>query len=321
MAKISLTLIQTFYHVARRGSFSAAARELNLSYQSAANHVRRLEQILKDKLIDSEQGAKQVALTPRGRSLYNLLDPELDIMLERLTLLLENQRSTLRVGMPQAIFFFLFPRILAEFRDRHPDTEMSVFERDTVLAEMVKNGSLDVCLSERYFGDPVVPQRLLGTYRLSLVYPRSWGPPPAVDEVPDWARGRPFVTFEPGQTLRNHAMDFLGRGGAPAHPTISTSGSSSVKRCVEEGLGFAVIPTWCVGPDDTEVVSVKLTNLPEVRVYFGCAGYLRNNPAVQDLFEICRGRLVGEVLEEAVGEDVATASGLGAPAGAASYKK
>lgn len=219
MAKISLTLIQTFYHVARRGSFSAAARELNLSYQSAANHVRRLEQILKDKLIDSEQGAKQVTLTPRGRSLYNLLDPELDIMLERLTLLLENQRSTLRVGMPQAIFFFLFPRILAEFRDRHPDTEMSVFERDTVLAEMVKNGSLDVCLSERYFGDPVVPQRLLGTYRLSLVYPRSWGPPPALDEVPDWARGRPFVTFEPGQTLRNHAMDFLGRGGAPAHPT------------------------------------------------------------------------------------------------------
>lgn len=303
MAKISLTLIQTFYHVARRGSFSAAARELNLSYQSAANHVRRLEQILKDKLIDSEQGAKQVTLTPRGRSLYTLLDPELDIMLERLTLLLENQRSTLRVGMPQAIFFFLFPRILAEFRERHPDTEMSVFERDTVLAEMVKNGSLDVCLSERYFGDPVVPQRLLGTYRLSLVYPRAWGSPPAVDEVPEWARGRPFVTFEPGQTLRNHAMDFLGRGGAPTQPTISTSGSSSVKRCVEEGLGFSIIPSWCVGPDDRTIACAPLNGLPEVRVYFGNAGFLQKHPNVVQLYEDCQRELVGTVLEPPRSED------------------
>jgi len=117
MAKISLTLIQTFYQVARHGSFSGAARDLNLSYQSAANHVRRLEQILQGKLIDSEQGAKRISLTPRGRALYSLLHPELDIMLERLTKLIENQRSSLRVGMPQAIFFYLFPRVLSRFRD------------------------------------------------------------------------------------------------------------------------------------------------------------------------------------------------------------
>jgi molybdate transport repressor ModE-like protein len=298
MAKISLTLIQTFYQVASQGSFSAAARELNLSYQSAANHVRRLEQILKDKLIDSEQGAKQVTLTPRGRALYNLLNPELDIMLERLTRLLENQRSTLRVGMPQAIFFYLFPRVLAEFRARHPEMELAVYERDTVLADMVKTGGLDVCLSERYFGDPVVPQRLLGSYRLSLVFPRAWGTAPAMDDVPAWAVGRPFVTFEPGQTLRNYAIDFLGREGAPVLPAISTSGSSSVKRCVEAGLGFAIIPSWCVLPEDETITAVKLTNLPEVRVYFGCAGFLQNNPAVQQLFQVSHDLLVGTVLDE-----------------------
>jgi molybdate transport repressor ModE-like protein len=118
MAKLNLTLIQTFYQVAKRGSFSAAARELNLSYQSAANHVRRLEQILRERLIESEQGAKQVTLTPRGRALFRLLDPELEVMLDRLSMLLESQRPTLRIGMPQAIFYFLFPGILAELRQR-----------------------------------------------------------------------------------------------------------------------------------------------------------------------------------------------------------
>lgn len=301
MAKISLTLIQTFYQVARHGSFSGAARELNISYQSAANHVRRLEQILKGKLLDSEQGAKRVSLTPRGRALYNLLHPELDIMLERLTKLIENQRSSLRVGMPQAIFFYLFSTVLSRFREAFPEMEFAVYERDTVLAELVKNGSLDVCISERYFGDPVVPQRLLGSYRLSLVYPKDWGQPPAQQDIPRWAEGRPFITYEPGQTLRNLAVDFLGRDGALVQPSISTSGSSSVKRCVEEGLGFSIIPSWCIGNDDTAISGVKLTILPEVRVYFGSAGFLQKHPMVERLLDDCRRELVGPVLEAPAG--------------------
>ncbi|MBE1206136.1 LysR family transcriptional regulator [Aminobacter carboxidus] len=297
MAKISLTLIQTFYQVARHGSFSAAARELNLSYQSAANHVRRLEQILNGRLIDSEQGAKRIALTPRGRTLYNLLHPELDIMLERLTKLIENQRSSLRIGMPQAIFFYLFPKVLSRFRQSFPELELDVYERDTVLAELVKNGSLDICISERYFGDPIVPQRLLGSYRLSLVYPRAWGPPPDQKDIPLWTRGRPFITYEPGQTLRNLSIDYLSRNGAEVQPLLSTSGSSSVKRCVENGLGFSIIPFWCIQPEDVAIESVRLSNLPEVRVYFGNAGFLQKHPMVQQLFEDCLSELVGTFLD------------------------
>ncbi|MGX5667987.1 LysR family transcriptional regulator [Rhizobium daejeonense] len=303
MAEISLTLVQTFYQVARHGSFSGAARELNLSYQSAANHVRRLEQILKGKLIDSEQGAKRISLTPRGRALYNLLHPELDIMLERLTKLIESQRSSLRVGMPQAIFFYLFPKVLSRFREMFPEMEFAVSERDTVLAELVKNGSLDICISERYFGDPVVPQRLLGSYRLSLVYPRSWGEPPAQKDVPLWVEGKPFITYEPGQTLRNLSVDFLNRDGRTVQPVISTSGSSSVKRCVEEGLGFSIIPSWCVGPEDRTITALKLTALPEVRVYFGSAGFLQKHPIVQQLLEDCRRELVGPILDPPRGDD------------------
>ena len=297
MSKINLTLIQTFYEVARHGSFSGAARELNLSYQSASNHVRRLEQLLKGQLIESEQGAKRIALTPYGRARYNQLNPELSIMLERLTKLVESQRSSLRVGMPQAIFFYLFPSVLASFRESFPELEVAAYERDTVLAEMVKNGSLDVCISERYFGDPVVPQRLLGSYHLSLVYPAAWGAPPAQDDIPVWAVGRPFITFEPGQTLRNLAIDFLGRDGAVIQPAISTSGSSSVKRCVEKGLGFSIIPSWCIQPDDDTITSVRLSKLPEVRVYFGSASFLQNHPSVSALFQTCQVELAGPVLD------------------------
>lgn len=286
MSEVSLTLIQTFYLVARNGSYSAAARELGITYQSAANHVRRLEQLLSAHLVESEQGAKRIVLTPRGRSLYNLLHPELDIMLERLSLVVENNRSLVRIGLPQAIFYYLFPPALAEFRSRFPDIEIVAYERDTVLAELVKNGSLDVCISERFFGDPVVPQRLLGTYGLSLVYPAAWGGPPRPEDVPEWARGRPFVAHEPGQTLRNLALDFLNRDDGSIMPDIATSGSSSVMRCVEAGLGFAILPSWCIDTRDDRLLHVPLHQLPEVKLYFGEAQYLRDSVYVQTLFEV-----------------------------------
>lgn len=298
MGDVSLTLIQTFYLVARSGSYSAAARHLGVSYQSAANHVRRLEQIVGDQLVKSEQGQKRIELTPRGRSLYTLLHPELDIMLERLSLVVRDQRPMLRIGLPQAIFFYLMPPVLRRFREAFPTIELLCFERDTVLAEMVKNGSLDVCISERFFGDPVVPQKLLGTYHLSLVYPRAWGGPrPRSEDVPDWAIGRPFVTFEPGQTLRNQAMDFLGRGGRRVQPSISTSGSSSVKRCVEEGLGFGIIPSWCLSPADADrLVAVTLDTLPAVKVYFGNAQFLTGNTYVTTLLDLLAEELPPSVL-------------------------
>lgn len=296
MSEINLTLIQTFYQVARTGSFSAAARELNLSYQSAANHVRRLAQIMHDPLVESDQGAKHIRLTPRGLALYNLLHPELDIMLERLSLVVANQRALLRIGMPQAIFYYLFPGVIAAFREEFPDVQIATSERDTVLAELVKNGALDVCISERYFGDPVVPQSLIGTYHLSLVYPKSWGPPPEPDRIPEWSVGRPFVTYEPGQTLRNIALDFLSPSGQQREPEVSTSGSSSVKRCVETGLGFAIIPSWCVTSEDVGLEQVKIDVLPQVKVYFGQAIFMSKNIYVQSLLKHCRKLLIGTAL-------------------------
>ena len=288
MREANLTLIQTFFIVARDGSYSAAARKLGMSYQSAANHVRRLEQLLAERLVVPEQGAKTVSLTPRGRSLYKLLLPELDTVLTRLDRTLQKERPVLRVGLPQAIFFYLMPPILARFRELFPQVEIIAFERDTALPEMIRDGSLDLCITERYFGDPNVPQHLVCTYRPALVFPREWGTPPPGD-IRSWVRGRPFVTYEPGQLLRNLATDYLRPGEDEMEIAISTSGSSSVKRCVEAGLGYAIIPAWCIDGTETTVTAVDLPELPEIPIYFGEASFLARNPYVVALRQLCAG--------------------------------
>lgn len=288
MTRISLTLIQTFYQLARLGSFTAAARELGVTYQAVANQVRRLEALMGERLVISEQGARKVELTPRGLALYQLIRPELDIMLSRLNLLMERGRPMLRIGMPQAVFVYLFTPVMERFRALHPGVEVVVYERDTALADLVGEGRLDLFLAERHFGDPMVIQHLIGRYPLSLAYPEAWGPPPAPGAVRVWARGRPFVSHEPGQTLRDMATDFLGG----AEPVLSTSSSVSVKRCVEEGLGFAILPAWCLQPGDRGIAALPLPDLPGVRLHFGMARFLRDMPAAADLRDLCRAHLL-----------------------------
>jgi molybdate transport repressor ModE-like protein len=278
--------MQTFYLVAKEGSYSRAARQLNISYQSAANHVRRLEQAIGYKLVHSEQGMKSNVLTARGKSLYQLLMPEFDIMLARLGSVMENERPLVRVGMPQAIFYYFFPAIIRNFSLVHENSEILCYERDLALVDMVTAGHLDAFITERSVTGREIRQLLIGSYHLALIYPKAW-PAPTEDSLPSWANDRPFITYEPGHIIRNMALRYMTDGDKKPSMHVSTSGSSSVKKCVTAGLGFAIIPTWTIGelPEDTGML--LLGSWPKIPVYFGEATYLEHNPYVKTLRELC----------------------------------
>ncbi|MGU7771586.1 LysR family transcriptional regulator [Burkholderia sp. MR1-5-21] len=297
MREVSLSLTQTFFLVAREGTYSAAARMLNLSYQSVANHVRRLEQLVGERLVVAQRGSKAIKLTARGVSLYQLLEPEFDVMLARLSSLIDKERPVVRVGMPHAIFYYLMPNVLRDFRELHPAVEIICYERDTALADLVKEGRLDAFLTERYFGEQAVPQHMICSYEPALVYPTRWDGPTDEAQIAKWAEGRPFVTHEPGQLLRNVAIDLLTSEGRPPEVAISTSASSSVMRCVEEGLGFAVIPSWCYTKSNRRVSIQRLPSAPKIPIYFGEALFLRTNPFVRSLHKLCAKAILAKIAE------------------------
>lgn len=291
MSEISLSLIQTFYQLGRAGSYSGAARALGLSHPAVAGQIRRLERLIGEPLVVAERGARRLQFTARGAQLYAVIGPEFDIMFSRLEVLLEKRRPLLRTGMSQGALQYLLSDVLVEFRALHPDAGLVVYERDTALADLVRQGNLDVFLTERHFGDPLVEQRLLGHYGLCLAHPVAWGAGPAPGAVRDWVAGRPFVSFEPGQTLREIAADYLGR--SVSEPVVATSSASGVKRCVAVGLGFAILPDWVIESDDLRLAVTPLPEIPPVPVYFGAARVLRSSPLVEDLFRLCQSGLVG----------------------------
>jgi molybdate transport repressor ModE-like protein len=293
--KIDISLLQTFHLVAKTGSFSAAARELDISYQSSANHVRRLEQLYGTKLVEAEKGSRQVTLTAPGRALHASLGTELETILARVSLLMRDVHSVMRVGVPQALFHHFFPRVITSFRASHPDTQLTFYERDTTLETMMRQGELDACVSERFFGEPGIAQTLLGEYRLALVYPTRWNTGTRKPGDIRALKDRPFITYEPGQTIRARAQDFLSSAFSQA-PKMATSasGSTSMIALVKAGVGYAVVPEWMVEKGNDKLTCMVLDDLQTVKVYFGCSAFLEQDALIADLREICRDHMTGE---------------------------
>ena len=74
----SLDLIQTFREVARRGSFSAAARALDMSPANASKYVAALEARFGVRLFN--RTTRKVSLTDAGQLLYERSGPLLELV-------------------------------------------------------------------------------------------------------------------------------------------------------------------------------------------------------------------------------------------------
>lgn len=285
---ININLLQTFYLVAKTGSFSSSARESRISYQSVANHVRRLEQAYGEPLVSTTKGSRSITLTPQGRALYTSLGSEFGSILSRVSMLIHDPQSLLRIGVTEAIFRNYFPQIIEEFRQSSPNVRLSFLERDTVLERLMTGGELDVCVSDRMFGASQVVHKILGEYRLCLIYPTSWGKPKPNQDPVEWCRTRPFITFESGQSTRRRALDYIEhRLGSQPEITLTVSGSTSIARLVEHGLGYSIVPEWCIAEKREEITRIFLPALPTIKLYFCFTEFLEGNDHVVALHKAC----------------------------------
>lgn len=119
--------LRTFLAVARLGSANRAAEELGLSHTTVGRQLRRLHDVLKDKLVVvSHRGA---FLTPKGERLAAAL-AEMDSLLSDTIASLDRQdqpaKSTVRLRITDGIgFTFVIPALPA-FRESHPDIKVSL---------------------------------------------------------------------------------------------------------------------------------------------------------------------------------------------------
>ena len=128
----SLAALKGFEAAARAGSFSAAARELNVTHAAIAQHVRAVEAHLGLSLLNRE-GRKMVP-TDEGAKLAHDLNEGFSTIVDGVNRITEDaQARPLSVTVtPNFAEHWLMPR-LCDFWTKHPDITVSVTASNTVV--------------------------------------------------------------------------------------------------------------------------------------------------------------------------------------------
>ena len=263
---VQLAHVRTLEAVARHGSFSRAAVELNLTQPAVSMHVRQLEQRLGLSLLDRvgkrafPTRAGEVLLAHAARAVGEL---EAGIaMVQRLRGIVAGR---VRIGTSASISIYLLPPVLRRVRARHPEVELLVVTGNAPeIARAVVANTLDVGIVSL----PVRDRELtvLPFYRDELV---AIAPP-----QPAWRRRRtisaaglarePLILFEQGSTQRRVVENWFHRAGVWPDHAMELGNTEAIKKLVGAGLGLSLGSWFAVRNDARAGRLVALRLVPRL---------------------------------------------------------
>lgn len=237
---MSPTQSRAFYAVATQGSFTAAARSLNVSQPTVTTQVKELETLYGVELF--HRHARGVFLTDTGRELLGIIRrmyARQQDAVEYLRAVQGLQTGSLRIGAygPYDVI-----EILAEFNRRHPGLDVSLgFANSTTLQEELLNHTLDVAV----FGSLESRSEFH-----TLAYSRS----PLVVIVAKthrWGRrksirmhelnGERLIVREPGAEARRAFEEAMGQAGLDPDDVMEIGSREGIVAAVARGIGVGTI--------------------------------------------------------------------------------
>ncbi|QGM22337.1 LysR family transcriptional regulator [Spiribacter sp. 2438] len=239
-----------FVRAVDKGSFSAAARDLDLTPSAVSKQIRRLEDRLGVRLFN--RTTRRVSLTEVGQAYYERsarIVQEIEEAEEAVTALNENPRGTLRVAATSAFGRVeVLPR-MAEFLERYPDLNVEVELTDRHV-DLIEEG-IDVAIQWReQMEDPsMIARRLCVNRRIicaSPDYVDRHGKPTSPEDL---LNHNCLTLYEVSQF-----NDWAFEDGEQGHRVMHVKGNfrantaDALYEGALAGLGLARLSTWLVMP-------------------------------------------------------------------------
>ncbi|MXX43441.1 MAG: LysR family transcriptional regulator [Acidimicrobiales bacterium] len=241
--RLGLLDVRCFDAVVREGSFRRAASALHLSQPAVSVHVKKLEQSL---------GTQLLRRTTRGSTLTDAGTA----MLPHLRSLLRAEESTqqhaaavagrrfgrVRVAAVNSALTGLLPEAVRMVQSDHSAFEVEVAELTSkAVADGVHDGTFDIGLAAHPVdASPQLRVETLARSGLMLVahedHPLLHGLPVTREIV----ASEPFVTLQPGYTLRDLATEYL--RPYPLRIAGEALNHDTVRRLVAARLGVTIMP-------------------------------------------------------------------------------
>ena len=248
MRSLNLDQLRAFVEVVERGSFTAAAKELNLTQPAVTHQVHELEQRFKVTLL--ERLGKRAYLTEAGEKLIeharHLLeeDSRTRVTMRKFD---DGWLGRVRVGTSMTVLMYLLPPILRKLKTDHPKLEINLKAGLTATTlEMLKTNALDLGLCAIPIEDPAFETVPLFKDELVAILPTGLGHIPK-KVTPAFLSRCPLILGHEELALRRTVSDWLALAGPPPKPVMEFDNVEAIKSLVEVGLGASIVPSLCLG--------------------------------------------------------------------------
>ena len=266
MRRLSLDQLRAVVEVVRLGSFSAAARSLNLTQPAISFQVRELEERLGLLLI--ERLGKRAYPTAAGAELIehaHRIDRDVDDAMHAMRRRREGGLARVRIGTGSVLLACLLPPVLRVLRRQHPSIELIVTTgtADEISAQVAQNaldiGLVSLPIAERSLTVMLVREDPM----LAVLPPSEQGAPPVLDAR---ALARYPLIFDAGGTrIHQLARDWFRAAGIEPRATMEV-GHFAIRNIVSAGLGASILTIESVLGDATSApVILRSLNPPLTR--------------------------------------------------------
>jgi DNA-binding transcriptional LysR family regulator len=248
MRSLNLDQLRAFVEVVERGSFTAAAKELNLTQPAVTHQVQELERRFQVSLV--ERFGKRAYLTEAGEKLIeharNLLDEDsrTQVMMRRFG---DGWLGRVRVGTSMTVLMYLLPPILRQLKTDHPQLEINLKAGlTTTTLQMLKTNALDLGLCALPIEDPAFETVPLFKDELVAILPAALGHVPKT-VTPAFLSRCPLILGSENSALRRAITDWLASAGPPPKPLMEFDNVEAMKSVVAVGLGASIVPHLSLG--------------------------------------------------------------------------
>ncbi|AIY00048.1 putative transcriptional regulator, LysR family [Arthrobacter sp. PAMC 25486] len=262
---MNLEQLRSFVEVARIGHFTRAAAQLHLAQPSLSRQISTLEVDLGAELFHRARG--NITLTDAGESLLPLarrMLADADNVRYEMQELAGLRKGRVRLGATPTLCISLVADVLTSFHAAYPGIDLHLTEQGSRgLLDELAGGALDLALvttSEDSSASSASFQRApLLTEELVVIAAKD---SPLLHGVASLTLAElaalPQITFHESYDLRATTMQAFHDAGLAARVVLEGAEMDAVLRCVERGLGVAVVPAM-VMVDRPGLRSVRLT--------------------------------------------------------------
>lgn len=235
--------MRIFQTVAKTGSFSAAAHELNYAQSNIPVKIQQLEADLKTTLFYRHN--RGITLTPKGTLLLQYTEEILNLIEKTSSAMLEDgiARGPLSIGSMETVAAVYLPELLANYHKNFSEVSLTLHTGTTAdILEMLLSHNIDLAFVTGPIHHPDLVQVPFKNEDLVLVTGRTQ------DDIHSWKdmANHTLLVFPYGCTYRKTLEGFLMHEGITPARIIEFNSLSAMISSICSGLGMSLLPSSVV---------------------------------------------------------------------------